>query len=190
MKTRILFLPVLLLAALLVVAGCKKQKTPSTENDPAPVEEAPDMSQYMPSLQVGEFAPLFEAPDILDETVGLSDFLGDYLVIDFWATWCKDCRAELPGMKDLYNTYGPKGVQFLGVSFDTDKQTLVDYCFANEIPWMQVCNGIKWKENPISAYYDLHWIPTMYLLDPDGKILGICFTAKELGKMLATLQFS
>jgi thiol-disulfide isomerase/thioredoxin len=190
MKTRILFLPVLLLAALLVVAGCKKQKTPAPANDPAAVEEAPDMSQYMPSLQVGEFAPLFEAPDILDETVGLSDFLGDYLVIDFWATWCKDCRAEVPAMKQLYDRFAPRGVQFLGVSFDTDRESLVSYCIENDIAWLQVCNGIKWKENPISADYDLHWIPTMYLLDPDGKILGICFTAKELGKMLATLQYS
>ena len=189
MKTRILFLSTLLLAALLVVAGCKKQKAPAPDADPAPAEEAPDMSKYMPDLEIGDFAPYFEAPNILGETVGLSDYLGEYLVIDFWATWCKDCRAELPGMKDLYNTYGPKGVQFLGVSFDTDLQTLVDYCFDKEIPWTQVCNGIQWKENPISALYDLHWIPTMYLLDPECKILGICFTAKDLGKMLAVQQY-
>ena len=186
MKTRILFLPVLLLAALLVVTGCKKQKSPVA--DPSSEKEAPDMSQYMPSLQVGEYAPLFEAPNVLGDTVGLSDYLGDYLVIAFWATWCKDCRAELPGMIDLYNKYGPKGVEFLGVSFDTDRQSLLDYCFEKQVPWTQVCNGIEWKKNPISALYDLHWIPTMYLLDPECKILGICFTAEELGKMLAGLD--
>ena len=188
MKTRILFLPVLLLAALLVVTGCKKQKTPASADEPSTEAEARDMSQYMPDMEIGEIAPYFEAPDILGEPVLLSNYIGDYLVIDFWATWCKDCRAELPGLKDLYNKYGPKGVEFLGVSLDTDLETLVDYCFEKEIPWTQVCNGVEWKKNENALLYDVRWIPTFYLINPDCEIQGICFTAKELGKMLAELD--
>ena len=70
MKTRILFLSALLLAALLVVAGCKKQKTPAPVDDPTTEEEAPDMSQYMPDMEIGEYAPLFEAPNVLGGTEG------------------------------------------------------------------------------------------------------------------------
>ena len=83
-------------------------------------------------------------------------------------------------MKQLYNDYGPKGVQFLGVSFDTDIQSLIDYGVENEIAWLNVCNKIKWKENPISVAYDLHWIPSMFLVKPDGNLAAVCFHVSDL----------
>jgi len=172
---------------LLACTACgNKQKAGTPAETPQTTEqETVDMSQYMPKLEIGSEAPDFEAPDILGRPVHLSDFRGKYVVLDFWATWCKDCRAELPGMKDLYNTYGPRDVQFLGVSFDTDLQSLVNFGVEHEIAWLQVCNQIKWKENPISIAYDLHWIPTICLIGPDGKLLAITFTAEDLGKILA-----
>ena len=188
MKARIL-LPAALLCIALTLAGCgKKQKA----NEPAApaAEQAVDMSQYMPSLEMGTPAPDFEAPDILGNPVKLSDYQGKYVVLDFWATWCKDCRAEMPGVKQLYDSFGPKGIEFLGVSFDTDLQSLVDYGVEHEIPWMVVCNQIKWKENPISEAYDLHWIPTMFLIDPEGKLLGVTFTAKDMEALLAQIPES
>ena len=78
----------------------------------------------------------------------------------------------------------PKGVEFLGVSFDTDLEALVAYGIENQIPWMQVCNQVKWKENPISIAFDLKWIPTMFLIDPEGKVAGIAFTAEEMETIL------
>lgn len=171
-----------ILALILLAAACgkKKDQTPT-----APAEaETVDMSAYMPSLETGTEAPDFEAPDIMGNPVKLSDYRGKYVVLDFWATWCKDCRAEMPAVKRLYAAFAPKGVEFLGVSFDTDLNALVDYGLENEIPWMQVCNQIKWKENPISAAYDLKWIPTMFLINPDGKVAGIAFTAAEMETLL------
>jgi hypothetical protein len=86
----------------------------------------------------------------------------------------------MTAMKQLYNDYGPKGVQFLGVSFDTDIQSLIDYGVENEIAWLNVCNKIKWKENPISVAYDLHWIPSMFLVKPDGNLAAVCFHVSDL----------
>ena len=171
-----------LLSLLLCAVACGNKK--SQPSLPPVEEEAIDMSQYMPSLQVGDDAPDFEGPDVMGKPVKRSDYLGKYLVLDFWATWCKDCRAEMPAVKSLYTAFAPKGVEFLGVSFDTDLDALVDYGLENDIPWMQVCNQIKWKENPISAAYDLKWIPTMFLIDPEGKVAGIAFTAEEMETLL------
>lgn len=183
MKTRFLLLSAALLSVLLVAAGCgKKQKAPTTEQPAA--EETVDMSKYMPSLEMGTPAPDFEAPDVLGNPVKLSDYRGKYVVLDFWATWCKDCRAELPDVKQLYDDFGPKGVEFLGVSFDTDVQSLVEFGLENEIAWMVVCNEIKWKENPISVAYDLKWIPTMVLVSPEGNLLGVTFHAKDMETLL------
>ena len=175
-------LALVFLSAILMVAGCgnKKNKTPL----PPIEEETVDMSQYMPSLEAGSEAPDFEAPDIMGNPVKLSDYRGSYVVLDFWASWCRDCRAEMPAVKSLHTAFSPKGVEFLGVSFDNELKTLVDYCVENEIPWMQVCNLVKWKENPISTAYDLKWIPTMFLIDPEGKVAGIAFTAEEMENLL------
>lgn len=176
---------ILIAAALLVVvSGCgKKQQAPASQ-EPAAVEET-DMSQYNPSLEPGSTAPDFEAPDILGAPVKLSDFRGQWVIIDFWATWCKDCRAELPAMKTLYAKYDPLGVQFLGVSFDTDRQTLLTFGVDNEIEWLTVCNEIKMKENPISAAFGIKWIPTLILVDPEGVFKGFAFHAEDMDKMLA-----
>lgn len=174
-------LVLLVLVLCSVSCGSKKNRAPM----PPVEEETIDMSQYMPALEIGAEAPVFVAPDVLDNSVSLSDYRGKYVVLDFWATWCKDCRAEMPAVKSLYTAFAPKGVEFLGVSFDTDRKALVDYCIENEIPWMQVCNQIKWKENPISEAYDLKWIPTMFLIDPDGKVAGIAFTAAEMEALLS-----
>ena len=176
-------LALVLLPVLLAVVGCGKNKK---NHEPLPPfeEEAVDMSQYMPAIEIGSQAPEIEAPDILGETVRLSDYLGSYVVLDFWASWCRDCRAEMPAVKSLYSVYAPKGVAFFGVSFDNDLDALINYGVENNIEWMQVCNQIKWKENPISAAYDLHWIPTMFLIDPEGKVAGIAFTAAEMEKLL------
>lgn len=179
---RITFLfTALLLTALFVAAGCGKKKA-APENVPAAEEQ--DMSQYMPKLEMGTPAPDFEAPDIADKPVKLSDFRGKYVVLDFWASWCKDCRAEMPALKQLYNDYGPKDVQFLGVSFDTDIQSLIDYGVENEIAWLNVCNKIKMKENPISVAFDIHWIPTMFLIDPDGNLVTVCFHVSDMREKL------
>lgn len=178
------FVLTLLLLACSACGNKQKSKTGLAPQEESAVK-AVDMSQYMPNLAIGSEVPAFEAPDVAGNPVRLYDFRGKYLVLDFWATWCKDCRAEIPAMKALYDNYSPRGVQFLGVSFDTDLQALVDYVVENGIVWLNVCNQIKWKENPISAACDIHWIPTMFLLDPGGKLAAIAFTAEELGKALS-----
>ena len=178
---RILSLSVIVLF-LFSAVSCGNKKTHTSL--PPVEEETVDMSQYMPSLEAGAPAPDFEAPDVMGNPVKLSDFLGKYVVLDFWASWCKDCRAEMPAVKSLYTAFAPKGVEFLGVSFDTDLKTLIEYGMENEIPWLQVCNQVKWKENPISLAYDLKWIPTMFLVDPEGKVAGIAFTAEDMETLL------
>ena len=184
MKRILSFAAILL---LLTVSGCgnKQKEAAAPEAPAAAAEETTDMSQYVPGLENGNDAPDFEAPDVTGNMVKLSDFRGKYVVLDFWASWCKDCRAEMPAVKDLYGKYASDDVVFLGVSFDTDLQAMIDYSVEAEIPWMCVCNQIKMKENPISVAYGLHWIPTMFLINPEGKSVGYAFTADELEKLLA-----
>ena len=112
---------------------------------------------------------------------------GCYVLLDFWATWCGDCRKEIPTVKEIYKAYKNK-VKLIGVSFDTDKDKLKEFRSKNEMKWTSVCNGKAWKDNPLSQAYRIQWIPTMYLIDPEGKVAYTTVIAENMAKKLEELD--
>ena len=112
---------------------------------------------------------------------------GCYVLLDFCATWCPDCRKEIPTVKEIYKNYKNK-VKLIGVSFDTDKDKLKEFRNSNEIKWTMYCEGKKWKEANISKAYNIQWIPTMYLIDPEGKVAYTTVVAENMVKKLAELD--
>lgn len=125
-------------------------------------------------LKAGADAPSFTINDIEGKPHSLKDFRGSYVVLDFWATWCPDCRKDLPKMKELYAKYASDNVVFVGVSFDEKPEKLAEYVAANGIEWLQVSEFKKWKGEKnlkISDDYHVRWIPSLYLIDPKGKIV-------------------
>ena len=136
-------------------------------------EETQDTGQYDSQLlQRGETAPDFTITNAdHPEGISLSAFRGQYVVLEFWASWCPDCRRETPTMVDLYETYAPRGVQFVGVSFDTDSATWQNYVRQNGMDWIQYSELKKWKNGTtLDGPYKVNWIPTFYLIDPQGNI--------------------
>ena len=124
-------------------------------------------------LQKGEAAPDFTiVNDKYPQGVALSSFRGKMVALEFWASWCPDCRKITSTMVDLHNTYAPKGVEFVGVSFDTDKTQWQSYVDKNGMDWLQYSELKKWKkETTIDSLYKVNWIPTMYLIDKEGRIV-------------------
>ena len=114
---------------------------------------------------------------------------GTWTVLDFWATWCPDCRREIPTVKSLYEKYGTR-VKFIGVSMDTDKTKLDNYTQANGVNWEQYSEFKKWKDTQISKAYNISWLPSMYLIDPTGKVYYKTVLAERMGKKLAELEAS
>lgn len=104
------------------------------------------------------------------KTYTLKDFKGKTVILDFWATWCPDCRADVPAMKELYAKYGDK-VTFVGISFDTDPEKLDAYVAENGIAWLQLSDFVAKKESKVGEDFRVKWIPSMYLVGPDGKVL-------------------
>ena len=169
-------LPALLCALLVVSCGEKKKTVPVEE---VAVTEQED-TQYQPTLAIGSEAPDFQVSDTLGLPVRLIDYRGKYAVLEFWASWCGDCRRETPNVQALWRDYHPKGVEFVGISFDHDADAWRQYLSQNPFPYAQGSNLIKWKENPINEIYGLHWIPTFFLIDPEGKVVAISLTANDL----------
>ncbi len=141
-------------------------------------------------LKVGTMAPSLSLKTYDNRTVRLSDFRGKYLVIDFWASWCPDCRKDIPAMKELYNKYSTQGVNFLGISFDTDKELWAKVFWGTyQMAWTQVSELKKWKkETFIDQLYNVKWIPTMYLIDPNGKIVLATVQIKKLQEALERID--
>ena len=172
--------------AVMAMVACTVACGNRQKNSEAAEEETKDMSQYMPDLKAGSPAPTLEMNTPGEDLLRLSDFDGKWVVLDFWASWCPDCRAEFDAVKALYGKFSPKGVELIGVSFDHDSEAWKKCLEEQDFQWPQVCNFIKWKENPVSEAFGIHWIPTMVLVAPDGTVAGAALTAKDMEALLST----
>ncbi len=148
--------------------------------------EKPDNSAL---LAVGTEAPDFSLPTVDGEaTIALSDYTGRYLVIDFWASWCPDCRKANPRMVDLYERYANDDyrIDFLGISFDTDREACLRAIEKDGLRWPQVSELKKWKETDIARQYGIRWIPTVYVIDYKGEVL---FAGNDLDELEELLHY-
>ena len=102
----------LLLLAFLVALGCGAEPDPSTPPSPGPETAAPAAS-------IGEPAPDFTLEDLDGEPFTLSDYRGEIVVLNFWATWCLPCLAEMPDFEALHQQFGNDGIRVVGISQDT-----------------------------------------------------------------------
>lgn len=137
-------------------------------------------------LTVGTVAP--DLTDVEGQTVSLEKYRGQYVVLDFWASWCPDCRKDMPQMKELYTQYSGNRVQFLGISFDTTREALDNYLEKEAIAWPQVTELKKMKESKMAQAYHIKWIPSIYLLDPNGKVLLATVEIEKLKHLLAEIM--
>lgn len=148
-------------------------------------QETNDESRYTADLlKVGTVAPNFVLKTSKEKIINLKSYKGKYVVLDFWASWCPDCRADAPNMVKAYNQYKDKGVAFIGISFDTDKTAWENAISKYDIEYPQVSELKKWKETSISAAYHIKWIPCMYLLDRKGKVVFATVNSARLVEKL------
>ena len=150
------------------------------------------MAQGLDEKYATDLLPIgTKAPDLIDPKDSIhriDDFRGRCVVLDFFATWCSDCRKDLPEMKKLHMTYDMEGVEFLGVSFDTDFSVLQDFMDKESLPWRVISDLKKMKESKMAKDYHIQWIPTMYLLDTEGRVLLATVEIDKLKAKLAELK--
>lgn len=123
--------------------------------------------------KVGEDAPNFTLPTMQgEETLQLSDFKGQYVLLDFWASWCQPCRAENPNVVKVFNEYKDKNFTVLGVSIDEklDKWKLA--IEKDQLAWKQVIDTTGWQSK-VAETYGVESIPSNFLIDPQGKIIAV-----------------
>jgi len=137
-------------------------------------------------LSIGREAPNFTQNDPDGNPISLSSFRGQYLMIDFWASWCTPCRIENPNIVAAYEKYHDKGFEVLGVSLDRDKSAWLKGIADDNLTWPQVSDLQFWN-NEVSRLYSIGSIPSSLLLDPDGIIIAKNLRGEELHAKLAEL---
>ena len=141
-------------------------------------------------LKVGTQAPNFELPTPEGKKVQLSDFKGKYVLIAFWASWCPDCRRISPNVEAIAKEYQGKDLTVVAVSFDIDKEAWVKYINRNGAPVneVHVSELKKMKESAVAKAFGVQWIPSLYLLDKDGKVLLATVEVSKVEAMVKTLM--
>jgi thiol-disulfide isomerase/thioredoxin len=111
-------------------------------------------------------------------------YRGKVVLVDFWATWCGPCRREMPHVKELYEKHGNKGFDVVGISLDEDQEALAAYLEENAIAW-ETLAGEGTQE--LAEKYGVRGIPTMMLVDKEGKIAGVAHNVAALAPLAEKL---
>jgi thiol-disulfide isomerase/thioredoxin/outer membrane lipoprotein-sorting protein len=129
---------------------------------------------YDQRLKVGAEPFKLVGVDLEGKAVSYEDYKGKVLLVDFWATWCGPCIAELPNVQEAYNKYHDQGFEVLGISLDqeTARAKLETFIKDKNMPWRQIYDGKYWK-SANAVNYGIRAIPFTLLIGKDGKIAAV-----------------
>ena len=126
------------------------------------------------NIQLGKMIPEYSFASLDDSTLTVSreSLLGTTYLMDFWATWCTPCVAELPGLHELYEEYEGQGFQIVSLSFDEDPEEVIEFRQGRwEMPWLHVHVPDPWEGEAMHPF-EVWGIPKAILVDADGLIVG------------------
>jgi len=120
---------------------------------------------------IGSVVSEFFQNDTTGNPINISAFRGKYVLVDFWASWCRPCRQENPNVVAAYSRYKNKNFTILGVSLDQNKKNWVDAINMDGLNWSHVSDLKGWS-NQVAAIFKITSIPQNLLLDPQGRIIA------------------
>lgn len=162
-------------------------------NSLAPAVKKSMLAQYLnQQLAIARINPIgsqiadFSQNDTAGHAVHISSFRGKYVLIDFWASWCRPCRMENPNVVAAYNKYHDKNFTVLGVSLDQAKPAWLSAIHMDGLNWTHVSDLKGWS-NQVAALFQVTSIPQNLLIDPAGKIIAKNLRGEALQKKLNAL---
>lgn len=137
-------------------------------------------------VKYGDMAPEIALPSASGDTIRLSSLKGKVVLLDFWASWCRPCRASNKELVKMYSKYKDKGFEIFGVSLDDDLGDWKEAMKKDKINWLQVNDPGRF-DSKVAQRWDIYAIPTSYLIDKTGKLIAMDLIGKDLEKALKEL---
>lgn len=147
-------------------------------------EEDPDLQYAATLLKPGTPVPDFTLSDIDGKPVSIKDFQGKKVVLVFWASWCPDCREEIPLLEQMQAKADPAKVAFVSVSFDRKEETWKKFVKDNHMSGVQLFDAAGKKDSTVGTDYGVKWIPALYLIDEKGKVEIATVVAEKIARAL------
>ncbi|MEI7534647.1 MAG: TlpA disulfide reductase family protein [Verrucomicrobiae bacterium] len=145
------------------------------------MDKQAEAKKVQSALASGVAFPDFSETDLNGKPISVGALKGKVVLIDFWATWCGPCRAELPNVIATYNKFHTKGFEIIGVSLDSERDKLDAFLKKTDgMTWPQYFDGQGWQ-NKLAGKYGVESIPFTVLVGPDGKIIGTSLRGEALG---------
>jgi len=136
------------------------------------------------TVLIGKQAPDFAQQDTSASIVSLSEFRGKYVLLDFWASWCPDCRKESPALVATYERFKSDRFEIIGISFDRNRAAWIKGIQDDRRNWIHLSDLKRWQ-NEVGTLYGVKSIPQNVLIDPAGRIIAKNLHNEDLNNKLA-----
>ncbi len=159
------------------------QKMVELDADKFFVDFALKQLHELESLQIGQDAPPFSAQTISGNSLALSELNGEFVLLEFWGTWCGPCKPEIPHLKTLREKHEGKNLKIVGIALDEGENVVQEFTRENEMEWPQILQKERWEGEIVNSYSVLG-VPRMYLIDPEGHIVAKDLRGEEMVKQV------
>ncbi len=156
--------------------------SPDLNNSPY-IIDLDEIIKRLEHVEIGQTAPDFTLPDTAGVQVSLQAFRGNYVLLDFWASWCPPCRKENPNVVKLFNEYKDKNFTIIGISLDYNRANWLKGIADDSLTWTHL-SDLKYWDSEIPALYGVRGIPANILLDPNGVIIAKNVMGEDLANAL------
>ena len=176
-------MPMVCGSGMLLAQGATEFVVP--EGDGGPFQIGSVAMDILDRPKIGSTVPDLAGWTFDEEEFSLDAWKGKFVVLDFWASWCPPCRSETPKLKELRNTYpSSRGIEFVGLNFDHNAEAGQAFAKSNELDWPQLNIGEWNPENVILKEFGVTAIPSLWLIGPEGDVLGRDLSYDALQKLL------